>query len=137
MKVDSLHNLALMTAAFFWSLSFFAQHQVKIEKQFGEMDYAPRIKGVYDGDISTDKLCSSEGITTRIGAKIITFDLLLCTDYENTIHVIGNEIPDSLCVTILDHCVYSDLFITNIKSMDIDGSIKNLNPLRFFILPEE
>jgi hypothetical protein len=136
MKEGFLLSILLLVAAIYWSLPFYAQREVKIEKQYGEMDYAPRIKNVFDGEISFDKLCSNEGITTRIGAKVITFDALLCTNYEKPIHIIGNEIPDSVCLSLFENCIFTDIFIINIKAMDLDGSIKNLNPLRFFIVPE-
>ena len=137
MKVGFLHKVMPFAVPLFWALPFLAQHKVKIEKNYGEMDYAPQINGVFDGDIPFNQFCDPSGLVTRVGASILTFDLFTCTTNDKPIHIIGNEIPDSICAELLNHCLYTDVFINNIKAMDIDGSVKNLSPVRYFLIREE
>lgn len=137
MKVDFPHKILFGAVVFLMgSLPLFSQHKVKIEKKYSEIDYAAQIEGIYDGDIQFSTFCSSNGLTTKIGAKIITFDLYFCKAEEVPVHIIGNEIPDSICADIKNNCLFTDVFINNIKAMDIDGSVRNLNPVHYFIKPE-
>lgn len=93
------------------------------------MDFAPNILGYFDGDIPRNYFCSLEGIVNRKGLKIITFDIYFCQAYEKGVHVVGNTIPDTICVQVQRQCLYDYVTINNIKAVDEDGSIKNLSPL--------
>jgi hypothetical protein len=137
MKADFQLKTLIVVTTLLRSLPFYAQHEVKIEKRYGELDYAPQIAGIYDGEISFNKFCSATGITTKIGARIITFDLYYCKAQDTPVHIIGNEIPDTICAEIQNSCLYTDVFINNVKAMDIDGSVKNLSPIRFYIIKED
>jgi hypothetical protein len=137
MKVGSLLSTLGRVALFFTALPLFSQKEIRIEKRYDEMDYAPQIQGIYNGEISFDKFCSAEGIVTRIGVQVLTFDLYYCQAQKEPVHIVGNEVPDSICANIKSYCLLTDVFISNIKAIDLDGSIKNLNPLHYFILPEE
>jgi len=112
--------------------------EIKMKKSYGEMDYAPQIAGYFDGEIPVNKICDTRGLFTRRGLKIIVFDI----DYHDgdeskKVHVVGNQIPDSVCVYIRKYKVGSEIFFTNIKAVDLDGSIKNLSPLRLVAIKQE
>lgn len=112
--------------------------EVKMKKSYGEMDFAPQIAGYFDGDIPVDKICDTRGLFTRRGLKIIIFEI----DYHDgdeskKVHVVGNQIPDSVCMYIRKYKIGSEIFFTNIKAVDLDGSIKNLSPLRLVAIKQE
>lgn len=112
--------------------------EIKMKKSYGEMDYSPQIAGYFDGEIPVNKICDTRGLITNRGLKIIVFDI----DYHNGIesrkvHVAGNQIPDSVCVYIRKYKIGSEIFFTNIKAVDLDGSVKNLSPLRLVAIKQE
>lgn len=112
--------------------------EIKIRKSYGEMDFAPQIAGYFDGEIPIDKLCDTRGIFTKRGLEIVVFDI----DYfdgqkDNLVHVVGNQIPDSVCMYVAKYRIGREIFFTNIKAVDLDGSIKNLTPLRLIAINQE
>lgn len=112
--------------------------EVKMKKNYGEMDFTPQIAGYFDGEIPVDKICDTRGLITRRGLKIIVFDI----DYHDgdeskKVHVVGNQIPDSICVYIRKYKIGNEIFFTNIKAVDLDGSVKNLSPLRLVAVMKE
>lgn len=121
------------------SMNVFTQvDEVKMKKSYGEMDFAPQIAGYFDGEIPVDKICDTRGLTTRRGLKIIVFDIDYHDGDENKkVHVVGNQIPDSICVYIRKYKIGNEIFFTNIKAVDLDGSIKNLSPLRLIAIKQE
>lgn len=137
-------NDYLMKSVFVLSFLMFCTNayvqvdEIKIKKSYGEMDYAPQIAGYFDGEIPVDKICDTRGLFTTRGLKIIVFDI----DYHDgdeskKIHVVGNQIPDSVCVYIRKYKIGSEIFFTNIKAVDLDGGIKNLSPLRLVAIKQE
>jgi hypothetical protein len=126
-------------SVFIFSTYSYAQvDEVKIKKSYGEMDFAPQIAGYFDGDIPIDAFCDTRGLVTRRGLKIIVFDI----DYHDgdesqNVHVSGNQIPDSICVYIRKYKIGNEIFFTNIKAVDLDGSVKNLSPLRLVAIKQE
>lgn len=121
------------------SINVFTQvDEVKMKKSYGEMDFAPQIAGYFDGEIPVDKICDTRGLFTRRGLKIIVFDIDYHNGEENKkVHVVGNQIPDSICVYIRKYKLGNEIFFTNIKAVDLDGSIKNLSPLRLVAIKQE
>lgn len=112
--------------------------EVQLKKDYGEMDFAPQIAGYFDGEIPVDKICDSRGLITRRGLKVIVFDIDYHDGDENKkVHVVGNQIPDSICVYIRMYKIGTEIFFTNIKAVDVDGSIKNLSPLRLIAIKQE
>lgn len=112
--------------------------EIKIKKEYGEMDFAPQIAGYFDGEIPVYKICDARGLITNRGLKIIVFDIDYHDGDENKkVHVTGNQIPDSICVYVRKYKIGSEIFFTNIKAVDLDGSIKNLSPLRLTAIKEE
>jgi hypothetical protein len=122
----------------FCTNAFVQVDEVKMKKSYGEMDFAPQIAGYFDGEIPVDKICDTRGLITRRGLKIIVFDI----DYHDgdeikKVHVAGNQIPDSICVYIQKYKIGSEIFFTNIKAVDLNGSVKNLSPLRLVAIKQE
>ncbi|MCC5923323.1 MAG: hypothetical protein JJT77_06030, partial [Crocinitomicaceae bacterium] len=108
---------------------------VQLKKDYGEMDFAPQIVGVFSGELAEDLFCHPEGITTSIGIKIVSFQLFYCLGPDEGVRIAGNTIPDSICLQVRSHCEQSDVFINQIKAVDLDGSLRNLNPMRLWIVP--
>ena len=94
------------------------------------MDYAPQIEGVFDGAINKEKLCSVNGLVTRKGIKILTFDIFYCAGPSFGVHIVGNLIPDTICAVLQSECLETEILFNNIKAIDEDGGIKNLSPMR-------
>lgn len=113
-----------------------APRTVQLKKEYGEMDFAPQIRGVFTGEIAEGLFCHPEGITTSVGMKIVSFQLFYCIGPEDGVRIAGNTIPDSICLQVRSHCEESDVFINQIKAVDLDGSVRNLNPMRLWIVPD-
>jgi hypothetical protein len=108
---------------------------VQLKKEYGEMDFAPQIRGVFTGELAEDLFCHPEGITTNVGIKIVSFQLFYCAGPEEGVRIAGNTIPDSICIQVRSHCEGSDVFINQIKAVDLNGGIRHLNPMRLWISP--
>lgn len=137
-------NAYLMKTGFVLSIFLFAVcsfsqvDEIRIERSYGEMDFAPQIAGYFDGEIPINEICDTRGIFTRRGLKIIVFDIDFHDGEKNKkVHVVGNQIPDSICLYIRKFGQDSEIYFTNIKAIDIDGSIKNLSPLRLTAIKHE
>jgi hypothetical protein len=128
----------VLSILMFYMNGFAQVDEIKMKKSYGEMDFAPQIAGYFDGEIPVDKICDTRGIYTRRGLKVIVFDIDYHDGEENKkVHVVGNQIPDSVCVYIRKYKVGNEIFFTNIKAVDLDGSIKNLSPLRLVAIKQE
>ncbi|MDX1652914.1 MAG: hypothetical protein R3277_10510 [Brumimicrobium sp.] len=121
------------------AISVIAQvDEIKLEREFNEMDYSPQIAGYFHGDIPEDKVCDVRGLFTGRGLRIVVFDLEYYDGREEVkIHVVGNQIPDSVCMIIKTLSIENELFFTGIKAVDLDGSIKNLPPMRLVAVKED
>lgn len=112
--------------------------QVHIQKEWSEMDYAPQIAGHFDGAIPVDDICDARGLFIDRGLKIISFKLEIETvEYDTILRIAGNQIPDTLCALIHRSGPGRDYFFTRICAVDLDGSIKHLNPMHLFTVREE
>ncbi len=112
--------------------------QVRIQKEWGEMDFAPQIAGYFDGNIPIDKICDTRGLFISRGLKIISFRLELETSsYDTIVRIAGNQIPDTICATIQREGPGRHYYFTRICAVDLDGSIKHLNPLHLVTILEE
>lgn len=112
--------------------------QVHIQKEWSEMDFAPQIAGYFDGDIPLDEICDTRGIFITRGLKIISFRLELETlDYDSIVRINGNRIPDTICATIHRQGPNRHYYFTRICAVDLNGSIKHLNPMHLVTVREE
>lgn len=133
-----MKNVFVLSFLGWLNFSFAQVDQVKMQKEYGEMDFAPQIAGYFNGEIPVNKICDVRGIYTNRGIKVIVFDLEYSTNLLNeSIHVTGNQIPDSVCVAIRSSGVEQDLFFTKIKAVDLDGSIKHLSPMKLTVVFQE
>ena len=121
------------------SYSAYAQEvkSVKLERKPSEMDYAPHIAGVFDGEISTLKFCDIRGLQTRIGYEIMSYKINYCGLKKDALHISGNQIPDSICVLIQWLCLGEEIYFTDIKAIDEDGKIHTLTNLRLIAIKED
>ena len=138
LNVYSMKSVFVLSFLIFCANTYSQVDQIEIKKDYGEMDYAPQIAGYFDGEIPVDEICDTRGLFTRRGLKIIVFDI----DYHDgdeskKVHIVGNQIPDSICVYIRKYKIGNEIFFTNIKAVDLDGSIKNLSPLRLVAIEQE
>ena len=138
LKDYSMKNVFVLSLIMSCTNVFAQVDEVKMKKSYGEMDFAPQIAGYFDGEIPADKICDTRGLITRRGLKIIVFDIDYHDGDENKkVHVAGNQIPDTICVYIRKYKIGNEIFFTNIKAVDLDGSIKNLSPLRLIAIKQE
>lgn len=111
---------------------------VSIEKQWSEIDFYPRFGTFLHGEIPLLDLCSDVGMTTNVGYRIITYDFIYFDgEKDASIHVIGPVIPDSVCINLHRNHSGKEVFINNIKSMDRDGRIIHLSPMRLVVIKPE
>jgi hypothetical protein len=115
--------------------SYGQERQVTIEKQWREVDFYPQFSGFFHGNVPIEFVCNEQGITTNVGYRIITYDLLYFDgEKETSVHVIGPAVPDSVCINLYRKGSGNEVFINNIKSMDREGRIIHLSPMRLTIL---
>lgn len=111
---------------------------VRIEKEWKEMDFHPQIAGYFNGPIPQDVICDVRGLTTKVGYKIITYDILYFDGLTNRdIHIVGNTIPDTICAILQSFGSNNEIFFTNIKAMDLDGRMLHLSPLKLTAVRED
>lgn len=131
MKIVSLHSLICISFICLVGLVHSQSPKVvKLQKPLNEMDYAPQIQGVYTGEIGSYAICHPEGIITSIGWRILTYDVEYCSYPNQPVHVVGNQLPDSICVQLNSNCVNTDVWFNNIKAIDDEGKVRFLSPMR-------
>lgn len=112
--------------------------QVHIQKGWSEMDFAPCIAGHFDGEIPLNEICDARGLYNERGLEIVSFKLELETfEYDTIVRIAGNQIPDTICALIHRQGSGRHYYFTNIVAVDLDGSIKHLNPLHLVTIREE
>ncbi len=137
MKIRKELGLSFVFISLFW-MCIGQVDQVHIQKEWGEMDFAPRIAGYVDGDIPINKICDARGIYIDRGLKVISFKLELQSGrYDTIIRINGNQLPDSICAFIQSQGPGMHYYFTRICAMDRDGSLKHLSPLRLFTVRED
>lgn len=124
------------------AVTFFLHSQepriVRITKEWKEIDFHPQIAGYFNGPIPRDVICDVRGLSTNVGYKIITYDLLYFDGLTNIdIHIIGNTIPDTICAVLKSFGSNNEIFFTNIKAMDLDGRMMHLSPLKLTAVLED
>lgn len=93
--------------------------KITLKKEYKESDYFPSIEGYFQGEIPMLKLGSLDGLITKIGWEIKSFDIDFITgrDYE-VFHINSNKIPDSLIIKISNSSIGQLVFFTNITAYD-------------------
>lgn len=136
---NAIIRLGVISFVLLWFTPILTQEvkTIRLEKKPSELDFAPHIAGVFDGEISVLKICDVRGIQTRIGYEIMSYSISYCADKGTPIHISGSQIPDSICVTIQSLCYNEELFFTNIKAIDEEGKIYNLSNLRLIAVKED
>lgn len=110
---------------------------VKIKKEITEADFLPRISGVLDGEINVLDFCNGE-LKNNVGYKVITYNIQYSYGgMENVHRIVGNHIPDSICVQIASFGIGQEVFFTKIKAMTKDGHIVHLDNLRLTPIRED
>lgn len=130
LKIGLQHKLVLILVVG----AFFSHTQevrsVHIQKEYNEMDYAPQISGYFDGEIPAKKICDVNGITTKKGWQIVSFELSYFLGPDEGVRIAGNQIPDTLCVRLQTQCLGTDVYFNKIKAVSDEGTLRNLTPMR-------
>ena len=120
----------LLILSFLPLLSFGQTDTIRLVKSY---NYHPIIANQQLGPIAYWKLCDSAGIHTRENCSILSFDMgyIGKSGFTET-HIIGNNIPDSICTEIGAWGVNNMVFFTNIRAI-LDDSYKiiQLTPMNF------
>jgi hypothetical protein len=102
------------------------------------MDFHPQIAGYFNGRVPQDVICDVRGLTTNVGYRIITYDMLYFDGMKNReVHIVGNTIPDSLCAILQSFGSNNEIFFTKIKAMDLEGRIMHLSPMKLTAIKED
>jgi hypothetical protein len=93
--------------------------KIKLVKEYNESDFYPHIEGYFDGRIPVLKLGSLEGIQTKSGLRISSFEISFITgrDYES-FKIKSNQIPDTVFTKIIRSSLDERIFFTNIEAYD-------------------
>ena len=136
MKIEGVLALSLFL---FWQVGSFGQvDQVRIQKEWSEMDFAPCIAGYHDGEIPIDRICDARGLFTKRGLTIVSFTLEIETlEYDTLLTVAGNDIPDTICAMIQREGEAKHYYFTRIRAVDLDGSLKHLSPMHLVTIRQE
>jgi hypothetical protein len=130
--------LALSLFFFCQGSSFGQVDQVRIQKKWSEMDFAPCIAGYHDGEIPIDRICDARGLYTKRGLNIVSFSIEIETvEYDTLLTVAGHNIPDTICALIQREGAKKHYYFTRIRAVDLDGSIKHLSPMHLVTIRKE
>lgn len=112
-------------------------HSVKLKKEITETDFLPRISNVLDGEINILDFCNGE-LKNNLDFKIITYNIQYSYGGMDNVHrIVGNQIPDSICVQIASYGIDQEVFFTKIKAMTKSGRIVHLDNLRLIPIKED
>jgi hypothetical protein len=115
----------IFTTSFFFSQEI---QSISLSKEIKETDFYPQIEGVFEGRISIGTLGSPNGITTKIGWEIKSFEVSFFSgrDYE-TFHINSHVLPDSIMKKIISSSKGLQLFLTKIEAFDRTNTRHILN----------
>ncbi|MES2587682.1 MAG: hypothetical protein V4622_01805 [Bacteroidota bacterium] len=119
---------------------FFSQeiNTIHLEKKRNERDYYPQIEGYFLGEIPILKLGSLDGLTTKVGWKIISFEMDYAAgrDYKNQ-RIFSNVIPDSIIIEITQSAMNEQIFFTKIMAKDELNVLHLLNSMTLIPIKKE
>ncbi len=125
-------QLNLLLLLFMFSVNVFSQEikTIRLEKTYNERDYYPQIEGFFQGKIPIFKLGSLDGLTTKAGWEIVSFEMDYAAgrDYKNQ-RIFSNVIPDSIIVEITQSAMNEEIFFTKIMAKDEENVIHLLNSM--------
>lgn len=111
----------LSFALLFSGSNVFSQEieKIKLVKEYNESDFYPNIEGYFDGRIPVLKLGSLEGIQTKSGLRISSFEISFITGREyETFKIKSHQIPDTIFTKIIRSSLDQRIFFTNIEAYD-------------------
>jgi hypothetical protein len=121
MKKRKVFRIFHILILFFISGNFYAQkiESIQLKKTTVESDYYPQIEGFFQGEIPIIKLGSLDGFITKIGWKILSFEMNYISgrDYK-TQRIYSNVIPDSIIVDISQNSMNEQIFFSKIMAID-------------------
>lgn len=98
----------------------------------------PKISGHFTGEIPCSVLCNSNGIEVNEDIQITSFTIQFeGKGKDQTINVVGNKIPESICSQISDRHFDQMIFITNIFGVDKQGVNHNFTPMNLIAISQE
>jgi hypothetical protein len=93
----------------------------------------PNISGVYQGDISYDKLCSSNGIEVKKGVVVKSFKIQYATGFSDKEVVINDKkLTEVVCKDLEKSGFNQMVFITEIEAFDGERKI-TLPSMNFWV----
>jgi hypothetical protein len=112
--------------------------KISLKKEISESDYYPNIENYFQGKIPFSKLASVNGIQTRVGWEIKSFDINFITgrDYE-LFSINSNRIPDTLLVKIHQYSLDQFIFFTNIEARDTSNTRNILSNMSLMPFKDE
>jgi len=107
---------------------------IKIEKQYTEADYFPRINGNFGGEISSAELCESKGI--EFGAPVfVNAFVLKCSYFKNKEGMTANGplLTEEMCKALNALPEGAIVHIEAIKAVNEKGQALRISSLRYAI----
>jgi hypothetical protein len=107
---------------------------IKIEKEYTQADYFPRINGNYGGEISSAELCESKGI--EFGAPVFVKSFVLkCSYFKNKEGMVSNGamLTEEMCKALNALPEGAIIHIEAIKAVNEKGQALRISSLRYAI----
>lgn len=107
---------------------------ITIKKKLTEADYWPRVAGKFHGEITPKQLCSSMGIHTNAGIRIVSFDM--ASSYlssKKNLFSTSNVLTDDMCKFVSALPSGAIVHLQNIVGIDSKGNRVRLTSLRYTI----
>ncbi len=98
----------------------------------------PKLADKQYGNITYYEICDSLGLVTLDSLQITSFKLQYISEKGETLTmVLGNNIPDSICVTLGMFGINTPIFITDILAESSTGDTYLLPSLNFYIAEDD
>lgn len=116
------------------SFNLFGQDTVQIKKI---KNYFPWLGGRQTGELPYFSFCDEKGLWTLETSQIVDFDVTYSLgSMSEQVHVLGNVLPDSVCLKIGQYSLGSPVFIYNIRAV-VDGEKVQLNSMQLIPIRKE
>ena len=102
-------------------------------------NYHPKISNIQMGEIDYWRLCDTNGIQTNEDCTVFSFQMsyLGKTGFTEQ-RIIGNQIPDSICLQIGVYGLNNMVFFTNIRAINHENNkILHLTPFNLIPIKRE
>jgi len=117
-------------------LGFSQSDTIRLVKSY---NYHPKISNIQIGEIDYWKLCDTSGIQTNENCTVFSFQMSYFGKNGFTEkRIIGNQIPDSICLQIGVYGLHNMIFFTNIQALNHENNkIIRLTPFNLTPIKRE